>query len=169
MTRNISPRSTSTGQSAALGRIRLLTKVLDEAIAIPGTGRKVGLDPIIGLLTGGGDSVGMVMSVYILLESLRFGLPKATLTRMLANVAADSLIGTVPFLGDIFDFVWGANSKNLKLLEAHIANPGLHTPADTKFVLFILVGLAAIILVAIAIGVLVAGTFVGALRLLTGS
>jgi hypothetical protein len=56
----------------------------------------------------------------------------------------------------------------LKLLEAHIANPGLHTPADTKFVLLILVGLAAIILVAIAVGFFFAGSFLAVLKLFTG-
>jgi hypothetical protein len=155
-------------KSSALKRIRFLTQVLDEAVPIPGTGRKVGLDPIIGVLTGGGDGVGMFMSAYILLESLRFGLPKATLVRMLSNVALDAIVGTIPFLGDIFDFVWGANSKNLRLLEAHLDNPGLHTPADRKFAFLILVGLVAILSCAIGIGLLIGGSVFALVRALFG-
>jgi Domain of unknown function (DUF4112) len=156
----------STHKEATLRRIRTLARITDGLIAIPGTGKKIGIDPIIGLITGGGDSLGFIMSTYILLESLRYKLPKETLVRMLSNVAIDAVVGTVPFLGDLFDFVWGANTKNLKLLEAHLADPIPQTAADRNFVLLILLGLAVILALALALAMFVAGAIGGLWSLL---
>jgi Domain of unknown function (DUF4112) len=143
-------------KDSTLRRIRTLTRLTDGLIPIPGLKKKIGLDPIIGLFTGGGDALGFVMSTYIVLESLRYRLPKETLLRMLSNVAIDAVAGTIPFLGDLFDFVWGANAKNLQLLEAHLENPTEQTAADRHFVLLILLGLAAILAIAVVSGVMVA-------------
>jgi Domain of unknown function (DUF4112) len=141
----------SKSDTAALQRIRMVGKLLEGIIAVPGTDKKIGLDPIIGLLTGGGDSVGFVMSAYILVESLRFKLPKETLLRMLTNVAIDAVVGAVPFLGDVFDFFWKSNSKNIRLLEAHLDNPKEQTAADKGFVVLVLVALALIFAMAIGL------------------
>ncbi len=153
-------------KDSTLRRIRTLTRLTDGIIPIPGLKKKIGLDPIIGLLTGGGDALGFVMSTYIVLESLRYRLPKETLLRMLSNVALDAVVGTIPFLGDLFDFVWGANAKNLQLLEAHLENPTEQTAADRHFVLLILLGLAAILAIAVVLGVVVAQTIGGFFGLL---
>jgi hypothetical protein len=141
----------SKSDTAALQRIRMVGKLLEGIIAVPGTNKKIGLDPIIGLLTGGGDSVGFVMSAYILVESLRFKLPKETLLRMLTNVAIDAVVGAVPFLGDVFDFFWKSNSKNIRLLEAHLDHPKEQTAADKGFVVLVLVALALIFAMAIGL------------------
>ncbi|NJN48758.1 MAG: DUF4112 domain-containing protein [Alkalinema sp. RL_2_19] len=161
------PRSTSPN-TAALKRIRLAAKVLDGVIPVPGTGQKVGIDPIIGLLTGGGDSIGFIMSAYILLESLRFKLPKETLLRMLGNVATDAIVGAVPFLGDVFDFFWKSNTKNLKLLEAHLANPQAQTAADKGFVILVLLALSLLFVVAIGLSIAVLSLLGHLFGLLTG-
>jgi Domain of unknown function (DUF4112) len=145
-------------KDATLTRIRTITRVMDGIIPIPGTGRKIGLDPIIGVLTGGGDSVGFVISTYILLESLRFQLPKATLLRMLSNIMLDAIVGTIPFLGDFFDFVWGANTKNLQLLEAHLETPSQQKAADKRFILLVLIALAGILAIAATLAFLVGST-----------
>jgi Domain of unknown function (DUF4112) len=154
--------------SAALQRIRLATKLLEGVIPVPGTTKKVGLDPIIGLITGGGDSIGFMMSAYILVESLRFKLPKETLLRMLTNVAIDAIAGAVPFLGDVFDFFWKSNSKNLKLLEAHLATPQTQTAADKGFVILVLVALGLIFAMAIGLTLAVITLFGQLIRLVTG-
>ncbi|MBE9028378.1 DUF4112 domain-containing protein [filamentous cyanobacterium LEGE 11480] len=153
---------------AALRRIRLATKLLEGVIPVPGTGKKVGVDPIIGLFTGGGDSIGFIMSAYILLESLRFKLPKATLIKMLGNVATDAIVGAVPFLGDVFDFFWQSNTKNLKLLEAHLDNPQPQTAADKGFVILVFVALVILFIVAIGLTIAVASLLAGLLQTLTG-
>ena len=135
----------------ALDRIRTMTHVLDNAIAIPGTDIRFGLDPVLGLLPGGGDAIGSVMSVYIVAECLRLGLPKATLTRMLSNLFIDTLVGAVPMAGDLFDVGWKANSRNLKLLEAHLNDPAPQTAADRRFVVLILLGLIGILAIALVL------------------
>ena len=136
---------------SALDRIRTLTHVLDNAIVIPGTDIRFGLDPVLGLLPGGGDAIGSVMSVYIVAECLRLGLPKATLSRMLSNLFIDTVVGSVPMAGDLFDVGWKANSRNLKLLEAHLNDPAPQTAADRRFVFLILLGLVGILAIALVL------------------
>jgi hypothetical protein len=160
--------SASKSDTAALKRIRMVGKLLEGIIAVPGTDKKIGLDPIIGLLTGGGDSVGFVMSAYILVESLRFKLPKETLLRMLTNVAIDAVVGAVPFLGDVFDFFWKSNSKNIRLLEAHLADPKEQTAADRGFVLLVLVALGLIFAMAIGLTLLVINALSRVMGLIVG-
>ncbi len=158
----------SKSDTAALKRIRMVGKLLEGIIAVPGTDKKIGLDPIIGLLTGGGDSVGFVMSAYILVESLRFKLPKETLLRMLTNVAIDAVVGAVPFLGDVFDFFWKSNSKNIRLLEAHLDNPQEQTAADRGFVVLVLIALGLIFAMAIGLTLLVINAFSRIIGLFAG-
>lgn len=129
----------------ALQRIRLVTHLLDNALPIPGTKVRVGIDPLLGLLPGAGDWVSMVLSVYIILESLRFGLPKETLTQMVSNLVLDAVSGVIPIAGDIFDVAWKANNRNLKLLEAHLQDPQPTRPADRLFVFLIVLLLIGIL------------------------
>jgi hypothetical protein len=102
--------------------VRVLGKLLDNSIAIPGTGWKIGLDPIIGLIPGVGDLIGALLSGYIILEAARAEVPTFTLARMLVNVGIDTLVGAVPALGDVFDAAWKANTKNVALLERHLSS-----------------------------------------------
>lgn len=88
---------------ASLKRLRQISHVLDKAIPVPGTKVRIGLDPILGLLPGGGDVLTGLMSVYIVFEGARMGVPAATLGRMGTNIVLDVLTGTVPVLGDLFD------------------------------------------------------------------
>jgi hypothetical protein len=101
--------------------VRVLSKLLDNSIPIPGTGYTIGLDPIIGLIPGIGDLLGAVLSGYIILEAARAEVPAFTLARMLVNVGVDTLVGAVPALGDVFDAAWKSNTKNVALLDRHLA------------------------------------------------
>jgi hypothetical protein len=107
--------------TSATKRVRVLAKLLDNSIAIPGTDWKIGLDPIIGLIPGIGDLIGAVLSGYIVLEAARAKVPTYTLARMLVNVGIDTLLGAVPAVGDVFDAAWKSNTKNVALLERHLA------------------------------------------------
>lgn len=98
-------------------RIKKLAWVLDESIQIPGTTWRIGWDAILGLIPGVGDVVGYIFSLFVLFESYRLGVSGWTLTRQLGNVLMELFVGIFPGLGDIFDFFWKANSRNLKLLE----------------------------------------------------
>jgi hypothetical protein len=104
-------------RQATLRRIRKLSTLLDTAFTIPGTSFKIGLDPLIGLLPGGGDLITTILSAYLLIEAHKLGVPSSLMLRMIANVIIDALIGAIPVLGDIFDFAWRSNTRNLKLLE----------------------------------------------------
>ncbi len=125
-------------KAPTLKRLRTLSRILDKAITIPGTGIGVGLDPILGLLPVGGDFLGVMLSAYIVLEAARLGASKATLGRMTANIIIDALVGLIPVLGDFFDFAWKSNDHNIKLLEEHLKFPSQKKRADTWFVFLLL-------------------------------
>jgi Domain of unknown function (DUF4112) len=77
--------------------IERVTDLMDRAIRIPGTQIRFGLDPIIGFIfPEGGDVVGAIVSAWMILASVRYGLPKGVIARMVFNVAVDYLIGSVP-------------------------------------------------------------------------
>ncbi|MBW4580823.1 MAG: DUF4112 domain-containing protein [Tildeniella nuda ZEHNDER 1965/U140] len=131
---------------SALQRIRLVTHLLENAIAIPGTRIRFGLDPILGLLPGAGDFLGAAVSAYIVIEAARFGLPRETLVQMVTNLVLDSVGGSLPVLGDVFDATWKANSRNLALLEAHVATPLPTKAADRRFVILIVLALIVLLI-----------------------
>ena len=128
--------------------MRDLARVLDEAVRIPGTNIRIGLDALLGLLPGGGDVAGGVFSGLIILQAARAGAPAPVLGRMLANVAIDVVVGSIPLLGDLFDVAWRANTRNVRLLESWRERPATtkRTSALTVgailFALLLLVGLA---------------------------
>ena len=107
--------------ASRIKRVRVLAKLLDNSIGIPGTPWKIGFDPIVGLIPGIGDLIGAVLSGYIILEAARAEVPAYTLARMLVNVGIDTLLGAIPAVGDIFDAVWKSNTMNVVLLERHLA------------------------------------------------
>ncbi len=103
-----------------INKLRRLSRVMDNAIAIPGTKIRFGLDPILGLLPGGGDTITGGLSAYIVVEAARMGLPPEVLYKMVGNILIDSFVGTIPVLGDLFDVGWKSNVKNIELLEKHL-------------------------------------------------
>ncbi|MDP9201068.1 MAG: DUF4112 domain-containing protein [Gemmatimonadota bacterium] len=111
----------STDVATRSRNVRVLARLLDNSIPIPGTSWKIGFDPIVGLIPGVGDLIGAVLSGYIILEAARAEVPTLTLARMLVNVGVDTLVGAVPALGDVFDAAWKANMRNVALLERHLA------------------------------------------------
>jgi len=97
-------------------RLQRVAWVLDEAFRIPGTQQRFGLDALIGLIPGVGDTIGALLSTYIIVEAARRGASVWTVARMLGNVAVETLIGAIPLFGDLFDVVFKANIRNLALL-----------------------------------------------------
>ena len=128
--------------------MRDLARVLDEAIRIPGTNIRVGLDALLGLLPGGGDVAGGLFSGLIILQAARSGAPTSVLGRMLANVVLDVVFGAIPILGDVFDVAWRANTRNVRLLESWRERPASTKRASALAVggilltLFLFIGLA---------------------------
>ncbi|MFB6163539.1 MAG: DUF4112 domain-containing protein [Haloarculaceae archaeon] len=105
---------------AALDRARRASHVLDEAFRVPVIDYRVGLDPIVSLLPVAGDSAMGVVSLYVVFQAVRAGAPRRVVAVMLALVAIDVTIGSVPILGTVFDAVWKANAWNVALLERHL-------------------------------------------------
>jgi hypothetical protein len=140
-------------------RVRVLAKLLDNSISIPGTGWKIGFDPIVGLIPGIGDLIGAILSGYIILEAARAEISTLTLARMLGNVGLDTILGAVPALGDFFDAAWKANTKNVALLERHLAGRASGAVAKRAGVAKVVVAAIVLILIlgaGLGIGIYVA-------------
>ena len=103
----------------ALARVHTVAHWLDEAFEIPVIRRRVGLDPLIGLIPTAGDWLTWVPSIYILLEGMRLKLPVSMLGQMAFNIAIDLLIGVFPLIGDLADFGIKANRKNADMMLRH--------------------------------------------------
>jgi Domain of unknown function (DUF4112) len=134
---------------ASIDRLRDLARLLDEAIRIPGTNIRIGLDALLGLIPGGGDVAGGLFSGLIMLQAARAGAPASVLARMLGNVLVDVAIGTVPLLGDLFDVAWRANTRNVRLLDAWRERPAATSRASGLAVGAILVALFVVIALAV--------------------
>jgi hypothetical protein len=102
-------------------RLEWLAWFSDSAIRIPGTSRTVGADGVLSLVPGVGTLVGTGLSLYVMGEALRHGVPKRLLTRMGLNIAADTAVGAIPVIGFLFDMAFKANQRNLNLLRQHLA------------------------------------------------
>ncbi len=104
-------------QEQKLAHIRGLARFLDESIPVPGTKYKIGVEPIVGLIPGVGDFFGVTLSAYIILRAADLGVSAATIIRMIINLVIDGVIGSLPFVGDLFDLVWKANKRNIAIVE----------------------------------------------------
>ena len=107
-------------------RVEAMEHVLERSFVIPGINRPLGLDAIVGLVPVVGDFVTMAMGAYIVWEARNLGMPKWKLLRMAGNVAFDSAVGAIPLAGDLFDFLFRSNTRNLKIIRKHLDK---HHPA----------------------------------------
>jgi Domain of unknown function (DUF4112) len=142
----------STGRSVDgrdLERVRVLARVLDELVTVPGTRIRVGLDAIVGLIPGVGDVVAGLVGAYALVIANRLGAPPSVLARMVGNVLLDMLVGSVPILGDLFDVAWKANRRNYDLLRAYLAAPG---SVGRRSTLLVVVAAAVLLAAVVAAG-----------------
>ena len=130
---------------------RRLAVLLDGAITIPGTQIRIGLDPVLGvLLPELGDALTGAVSLALLGVAFRERVPKVVLFRMLMNIALDALLGAIPVVGDIFDFAYRANEKNLALIERHRGDPNRAATWGDRLVVLAF-GLVALSLLALPI------------------
>jgi len=119
-------------------RLDRLAWYLDNSIKLPGLNFRVGIDPLVGLIPGIGDTIGAIMSSYILSEAARLGAPKSILLKMAFNIAVDALAGALPIFGDLFDFGWKANQRNARIIGDYLDNPR-ETVASSRLLAGILV------------------------------
>ena len=102
-----------------LRRIRGLARLMDTALRVPGTRISLGADSVLGLIPGIGDFATAAVSLVIVSEARRIGVPNGKLVKMLVNVGFDTVAGSVPVLGDVFDVYFKSNRRNLQLVLDH--------------------------------------------------
>jgi len=108
-------------------RVEAMEVVLERSFVIPGINRRVGLDAVAGLVPVLGDVLTAVMGLYIVWEARNLGLPKWKMARLAGNVLFDSAVGAVPVVGDLFDFLFRSNTRNLKIIKKHLDKHHPHT------------------------------------------
>jgi hypothetical protein len=141
-----------------------LALIMDNVLRVPGTNFRFGLDPIIGLIPGIGDTASAIVSTMALVYAARSGVPKILLVRMATNILINELIGIIPGIGDAFSFWFKSNARNYELLKRHTAGPRSRK-SDWIFV-FAVLGLIFLIVFA---GVIVSFLVIAEIgRLLSG-
>ena len=130
---------------------RWLALVMDNFLKFPGTNFRFGLDPLMGLIPGLGDTGSTIISAMALLAAARRGLPKILLARMSLNILINEFVGIIPIAGDAFSFWFKSNARNYELLKRHTGSARSSTTSDWVFVAFVLLALVAILLVSLAV------------------
>lgn len=115
---------------ATLRRLRRVARLLDSAIGIPGTRWRIGLDGLIGLIPVVGDLLAALAGLYVITQAAHLGASRWALLRMVFNWAIDSVVGTVPLVGDAFDVLFRVNERNLAILESDLRRRGVLSNAD---------------------------------------
>ena len=134
---------------------------LDTIFEIPGIRLRFGIDALLGLLPGVGDTASALASVYILQAASKHGVPRVTLARMTLNIGIDLVVGAIPIVGDLFDVYWKANRMNVELLRRHLkANPTRQRSLTRSDGIFVACMIAAI-------GVILVASVIGAYFLIT--
>jgi hypothetical protein len=130
---------------------RWLALVMDDFLRVPGTKFRFGLDPLLGLLPGVGDTASALVSAFALIQAARRGLPKILLARMSLNILINELVGIAPVIGDAFSFWFKSNARNHELLKRQSATPGTSRRSDWVFVVAVLVVLVLIVCAGMAV------------------
>jgi hypothetical protein len=140
-------RKASAGNDALMAAI---ARIMDDFFVIPGTNIRFGLDPLIGLIPGLGDTTGAVVSTLLLIQGGRAGAPKIVLARMALNVLINTALGAIPVLGDVFSVWFKSNVRNLALLERHADIRRQSSVTDWLFVVGLIVGILAAVALSLA-------------------
>lgn len=143
-------------QDPARKQMEDLARLLDSRFRFPGTERRFGLDGMLGLVPGVGDAAGLALSSGVIVQAIRSGARGATVGRMVLNVAVDAVVGAIPVLGSVFDFVFKANTRNVALLSDHIDDAQATRLRSAKGIRRTLIGAAAgLLVVLVTLSVLV--------------
>jgi Domain of unknown function (DUF4112) len=118
------------GRQEAQRRLQRIAKLMDSQIRVPGLGLKIGADAILGLVPGFGDILTGAIGAYLIYEAQRLGVPRSAIVRMIANIAVDTAIGAIPLFGDVWDFFFRSNDRNMQILARHIGGLPLDLPYE---------------------------------------
>ncbi|CAE6944576.1 hypothetical protein ACOMICROBIO_FLGHMIGD_04260 [Vibrio sp. B1FLJ16] len=128
--------SEDSSEVATRKQLQRLAWVLDSSIRLPG-GYRIGVDGIIGLIPGFGDALGAGLSSYIVIKAVSLNVPIIVLIRMMINVVLELVIGVIPIIGDMFDFMYKANERNVKLINEHLDSPH-RTRRQSRYIVLVL-------------------------------
>ena len=147
--------ATSTTNRSDKEQIDALARLLDSQFRVPGTNRRFGIDGLLGLVPGVGDVAGLALSAGVIVKAIGLGARGSTLTRMVLNVVLDAVVGTIPVIGTIFDFVYKANNRNVSLLERHAGDPAAtqqeSSAAIRRTIITVVVVLVAVVVLLVAL------------------
>ena len=124
--------------------IKRLVYLLDEQFRLPGTNFRFGLDPLMNLFPVVGDMTGFVISAGLLLAMARKGASNKLVVLMSINIFIDAIIGGIPLIGQVFDFFFKANSRNLRLLKEHYVE-GKHSGSGKNTIILAIIILAVLL------------------------
>lgn len=131
-------------EAETMRELRKVADFLDTKFTLP-FGWRIGWDGIIGMIPVLGDFATGSLSLYIILRGILLGCPPSLVFRMGVNVLVDNVFDTVPLIGNIFDFVWKSNTKNIALIEGYIANPRRAVRRSRVTIFFMLAGATAFV------------------------
>jgi uncharacterized protein DUF4112 len=132
-------KTNEAGNQPYLQIASFIASLLDTAFHLPGTRIRVGLDPLLGLIPGFGDTLSNLIGSSLLFVGVQLGLPRIVLIRMSVNLFLNTVIGAIPGFGDLFSFWFKSNMRNLALLKRY--GPGAartSTAADWTFVVVVI-------------------------------
>ncbi len=154
---------TSDRRARALAEVETLGWLLDRSLTLPGIGgRRFGIDGVIGLVPGIGDLVGGLIGLLLVWRASRMGLPTIVVARMLITTLIDMTLGAIPFVGDVFDFWFKSNTRNLDLMRRHLERPDRSTRDEWAAVLAVVGAILAILIASIWLLASALGTVFGA-------
>jgi hypothetical protein len=119
-----------------------IARIMDGAIPIGPW--KIGLDPLLGLAPGIGDVIAALISMLIVARAVQAGIPRIAVARMAANIAIDTLVGAIPLFGDLFDFGFKSNTKNLRIYEDALYSPRQATARHWAFFVALFLGIGVV-------------------------
>lgn len=133
---------------------RAIAHVMDDLFTIPGTKRRVGLDPLVGIIPGVGDAAGAVATAGLVIDGIRYRVPFVILLRMAFNLLLDMTIGAIPLIGDAFDFFFRANIRNERLMVKALDDPAGAAKSSKRYLIGAVVLLVVLVasIIALAIG-----------------
>lgn len=147
------PSSEAPANPKSVHELERIAHWLDSVFEVPGIRMRFGIDALLGLLPGVGDTASAVASIYILQAASRFGVSRITIARMTLNIVVDLMLGAIPIVGDLFDVYWKANRRNVDLLRRHFkANPRIERKlrrSDTLFVVIMIAVICAILVLSV--------------------
>lgn len=117
--------------------IETVARFLDSQFQLPGTKLRFGLDPILSFIPFGGSAASFAISAGLLVTMLKYGVSRKVLVMMLGNLILDAVIGSIPIIGNIFDFAYKANQRNVNLLKKHYQE-GKYTGSGSGVILTII-------------------------------